>query len=229
MDHNKFLLSVLMATNKKNTQIFKYNKAEKRNKNFMYMDFRRANCYNCDFSNSNFNYASFRGAHFKSCDFFECKFEASEFIGSNLKKSKFKKAKFKDVIFEGVNLDGVDFTGSTFENVILVGTNIEKTVGMMFDLDEVYIFDEMPSLEISDELKDAVLTAMDNTFIKKSRVLDTKEGTINPISLMRLSTWFKEDILIKGLKICKENIDRDFCTLSYIKKTIEKSLNDGLI
>lgn len=218
-----------MATNKKNTPIFKYNKAEKRNKNFMYMDFRRANCYNCDFSNSNFNYASFRGAHFKSCDFFEGKFEGTEFIGSNLKKSKFKKAKFKDVIFEGVNLDGVDFTGATFENVILVDTDIEKTVGMMFDLDEVHTFDKMPELEISENLKEAVLIAMENQFIKKSRVLDTKEGRINPISLMRLSTWFKEDLLIKGLKLCKEKIDRDFCTLSYIEKAIEKFIKEGLI
>ena len=60
-----------MTQTQKNNQIFKYNKAEKRNKNFMYMDFRRGNCYNCDFSCSNFSYASFRGAHFKSCDFFE--------------------------------------------------------------------------------------------------------------------------------------------------------------
>ena len=45
-----------MTQTQKNNQIFKYNKAEKRNKNFMYMDFRRGNCYNCDFSCSNFSY-----------------------------------------------------------------------------------------------------------------------------------------------------------------------------
>ncbi|EGT3617482.1 pentapeptide repeat-containing protein [Clostridium perfringens] len=218
-----------MTTTTKNTQIFKYNKAEKRNKNFMYMGFRRANCYNCDFSNSNFSYASFRGAHFKSCDFFECKFDSSEFIGSNLKKSKFKKAKFKNVIFEGVNLDGADFSGATFENVIFLDTDISKTVGMKFTEDEVKIFESMPALEVSEELKAAALEAMNNKYIKKSRVLDTKEGDINPISLLRLLENHKESTLIKGLKLSSEKIDRDFCTLSYIDKAIEKLKNEGLL
>lgn len=218
-----------MTTTTKSTQIFKYNKAEKRNKNFMYMDFRRANCYNCDFSNSNFSYASFRGAHFKSCDFFECKFDSSEFIGSNLKKSKFKKAKFENVIFEGVNLDGADFSGATFENVIFLDTDISKTVGMKFTEDEVKIFESMPSLDISEELKSSVLEAMKNKYIKKSRVLDTKEGDINPISLMRLLEDHKESTLIKGLKLSAERIDRDFCTLSYINKAIEKFKTEGLL
>lgn len=218
-----------MKNNKKTTPIFKYNKAEKRNKNFMYMDFRRANCYNCTFSNSNFNYASLRGAHFKSCDFFECSFESTEFIGTNLKKSKFKKAKFKNVIFESVNLDGVDFTGATFENVILIDTDISKTIGMGFNLDEVREFKEMPKLNESKELKEAVLNAMKNPYIKKSRVLDTKEGNINPISILRLKEHFKEDVLIKGLNLCEEKIDRDFCTLSYIYSAIKRYIAEGLI
>lgn len=218
-----------MTTTTKNTQIFKYNKAEKRNKNFMYMDFRRGNCYNCDFSNSNFSYASFRGAHFKSCDFFECKFDSTEFIGSNLKKSKFKKAKFKNVIFEGVNLDGVDFLGATFENVIFLNTDINKTSGMKFNEDEVKIFKDMPSFEISEELKNATLKALQNEYIKKSRVLDTKEGEINTLSLIRLLENHKESMLIEGLKLSAEKIDRDFCTLSYIDKAIEKLKNEGLL
>lgn len=218
-----------MTQTTKNTQIFKYNKAEKRNKNFMYMDFRRANCYNCDFSSSNFSYASFRGAHFKSCDFFECKFDSTEFIGSNLKKSKFKKAKFKNVIFEGVNLDGVDFSGATFENVIFVNSDISKTCEMKFNENEVKIFEEMPSFEISDSLKEATLKALENKYIKKSRVLDTKEGEINTLSLIRLLENHKENILIAGLKLSSEKIDRDFCTLSYIDKAILKLKNEGLL
>ena len=175
-----------MTQTQKNTQIFKYNKAEKRNKNFMYMDFRRGNCYNCDFSCSNFSYASFRGAHFKSCDFFECKFDSTEFIGSNLKKSKFKKSKFKNVIFEGVNLDGVDFSGATFENVIFINSDISKTSSMKFKEDEVKIYEDIPSFEISYSLKEAALKALENKYIKKSRVLDTKEGELNNLSLIRL-------------------------------------------
>lgn len=218
-----------MTQTQKNTQIFKYNKAEKRNKNFMYMDFRRGNCYNCDFSCSNFSYASFRGAHFKSCDFFECKFDSTEFIGSNLKKSKFKKSKFKNVIFERVNLDGVDFSGATFENVIFINSDISKTSGMKFKEDEVKIYEDMPSFEISDSLKEAALKALKNKYIKKSRVLDTKEGDLNTLSLIRLLENHKENMLIEGLKLSAEKIDRDFCTLSYIDKAITKLKNEGLL
>ena len=218
-----------MAQEKKQIQIFKYNKAEKRNKNFMYMDFRRANCYNCDFSSSNFSYASFRGAHFKSCDFFECKFDSTEFIGSNLKKSKFKKAKFKNVIFEGVNLDGTDFSGATFENVIFVNTPLDKASNIKFKEEEVEIYETMPKFSINPKLKEAALKSLENKYIKSSRVLDTKEGNLNTLSLIRLLKKHKEDSLIKGLILSSERIDRDFCTLSYIDKNLNKLKDLGLL
>ena len=51
-----------MTTNKKSETWLKYNKVQKTNKNFMYQDLKRSNCYNSDFSNSNFNFTSLRGA-----------------------------------------------------------------------------------------------------------------------------------------------------------------------
>ncbi|MGL4570802.1 MAG: pentapeptide repeat-containing protein [Clostridium sp.] len=218
-----------MAVNKSTNDRFNYNKAQKTNKNFMYKDLRRANCYNSDFSGSNFNYASFRGAHFKSCDFFECSFEWAEFIASNLKKSKFKKTTFKDVVFEAVNLDGADFTGAKFENVIFLDTDISKAVNLKFKDDQVTILEEMPVLEISEKLESAIKLAMTNEFIKKSRVLDTKDGDINAISVMRLLENFKEKALIEGLNIAYDRIDKDFCTLSYIIKSLERYAKEGLL
>ena len=218
-----------MAVNKSTNDRFNYNKAQKTNKNFMYKDLRRANCYNSDFSGSNFNYASFRGAHFKSCDFFECSFEWAEFIASNLKKSKFKKTTFKDVVFEAVNLDGADFTGAKFENVIFLDTDISKAVNLKFKDDQVTILEEMPVLEISEKLESAIKLAMTNEFIKKSRVLDTKDGAINAISVMRLLENFKEKALIEGLNIAYDRIDKDFCTLSYIIKSLERYAKEGLL
>ena len=35
-------------------------------KNFMYKNLERSNCYNCNFAGSTFDFVSFRGAHFKS-------------------------------------------------------------------------------------------------------------------------------------------------------------------
>ena len=40
-----------MAINKNKNGNFFYNNADKSNKNFMYSNLTRANCYNCDFSN----------------------------------------------------------------------------------------------------------------------------------------------------------------------------------
>lgn len=213
--------------NKKQEERFNYNNVQKINKNFMYKDLRRANCYNCDFSESNFDYASFRGAHFKSCNFYGVTFKSSEFIGTNFKKSKFKKAKFENAVFEGVNLEGVDFKGSKFKNTIFIGTDTSKALNL--DKKEIKIFDEMPKLEISEKLENAIKAAMDNDYVKKSRVLDTKDGLINPISIMILLENFKERALIDGLILISERLDKEFCTLSYIIKALQSYQNQGLM
>lgn len=79
----------------------------------------------------------------------------------------------------------------------------------------------MPEPEISDELKAAVLSAMENKYIKKSRVLDTKDGKINGLSMMILKERYDEETLIAAMLYIKENIDRDFHTLSYISRIIK--------
>lgn len=214
--------------NNKNER-FNYNNAQKTNKNFMYKDFRRSNCYNCDFSGSNFNFASFRGAHFKGCDFYEGIFESTEFIGANLKKSKFKNAIFSNVIFEAVNLGTVDFKGAKFTNVIFLDCDISKAINIDLKDKEIRIFEEMPKIEISESLKEAIEKALNNEYIKKSRVLDTKEGELNHMSIMRLLEFFEEYELTKGLSKLAEELTQDFCTLSYIVKAIRGYLRDELI
>lgn len=218
-----------MTTNKKTEDRFNYNNVQKLKKNFMYMDFRRSNCYNSDFSESNFNFTSFRGAHFKSCNFYGCTFKSAEFIATNFKKSKFKNAKFENVIFDSVNLEGVDFKGAKFINTIFLSTDISKAINLNLSDSEVKIYDEMPKLEISEKLEEAIKTAMTNPYVKKSRVLDTKDGNINPISVMKLLENFKEKALVDGLNIMAERLDKDFCTLSYIIKCLQSYQTQGLM
>ncbi|MGL5244140.1 MAG: pentapeptide repeat-containing protein [Sarcina sp.] len=215
---------------KNNTKdIFKYNNADKQNKNFMYSNLKRSNCYNCNFTGSNFNFVSFRGAHLKSCDFYGCTFKSTEFIGANLKKSKFKYAKFENAIFEGVNLEGTDFKDAEFKNVIFLNTDVSKAKNLKGDDSDIRIFEEMPQIEMSEELKNSVQGAMENKYIKAARVLDTKDGETNTLMVMILLENFSEGILIKGLNRFKTEADKDFCTLSYVIRTIEKYKNDGLI
>nr|WP_302597261.1 pentapeptide repeat-containing protein [uncultured Cellulosilyticum sp.] len=203
--------------------------AQKINKNFMYKDLKRSHCYDCDFSESNFDFTSFRGAHFKSCNFYGASFKAAEFVGTNLKKSRFKKARFEDVIFEGVNLDGADFAGAIFRNTIFVGTDVSKAKNLNAISVNIKVYETLPELEMSEELKSAVDEAMMNQYVKASRVLDTKEGKINTLSIMRLLEQFDEKTLIKGFKLMKNKIANDFCTLSYLIKFLAKHEAEGLI
>ncbi|MBB6716215.1 pentapeptide repeat-containing protein [Clostridium gasigenes] len=211
-----------MAKNQSVKGNFNYNNIEKKDKNFMYKNLRRSNCYNCNFSNSNFNFASFRGAHFKSCDFSKCTFTWAELIGTNLKGSNLKFAKFENTVFDGVNLDGADFKDAEFKNTIFLSTNTEKAENLNLNDSGIKIFNEMPQIDISEELRTSVINSMKNKYVKESRVLDTKDGSLNLLNLVILLENFNEETLIKGLNIIGNELDKEFCTLSYIIKFIEK-------
>lgn len=218
-----------MAINKRSAGGFNYDKAQKQNKNFMYKDLKRSNCYNSDFSGSNFDFTSFRGAHFKSCDFHECTFRSAEFIGANLKKSKFRKARFENVIFDSVNLEEADFRDAVFINTIFIFTDVKKAAYLNILKADVKIYDEMPKLEISEKLEAAIKDAMANEFIKASRTLDTKTGEISPLSIMILLEKFDEETLIKGLDLIAKKLDKSFCTLSYIINYLKGCEEQGMI
>lgn len=210
-----------MAKNQSVKGNFNYNNIEKKDKNFMYKNLERSNCYNCNFSGSNFNYANFRGAHFKSSSFLKCSFKWSEFIGTNFKNSNFKNAIFENAIFDSAKLEDVDFKDAKFINTIFVSTDINKAKNLDTKNPEIRVFDEMPQIEISEDLKNAAFNAFSNKYIKSSRTLDTKDGGLNYLNIMLLLENFDEETLIKGLNFITTELDRDFYTLSYLIKFIK--------
>lgn len=209
-----------MARNQSVKGNFNYNNIEKKDKNFMYKNLERSNCYNCNFSGSNFDYVSFRGAHFKSSSFLKCSFKWSEFIGTNFKKSNFKNASFENTIFDSAKLEDVDFKDATFINTIFLFTDLSSVKNLDINNPEIRIFDEMPQIEISEELKNTIFNAFKNDYIKSSRILDTKDGDINYLNIMILLEHFDEETLINGLNVMAAQLDREFYTLSYIIKFI---------
>lgn len=212
-----------MSKNKVDNDAFHYNNIEKKDKNFMYKNLKRSNCYNCNFAGSNFNFVSFRGAHLKTCSFMNGSFKGTEFIGTNLKNSKFKDAIFENAIFEGVNLDGADFSRAKFKNTIFVQTDVTRAKNINTEDPEIRIFDEMPNIKISEELKEAVYDLMNNKYVKTSRIFDNKEGKLNTLTVMILLEYFDEEFLISGLQKIKPQFDRDFHTISYVIKLLEKN------
>ncbi len=210
-----------MAVNRSVTGNFNYNNIEKKDKNFMYKNLERSNCYNCDFSGSIFDFASFRGAHFKSTNFFKFSFKYTEFIGTNLKDSNFKSAVFENAVFESAKLENTNFKDVKFINTIFLSTDMSKAKNININTPGIRIFEEMPKLEISEELRTAVLTAMENKYIKKARVLDTKDGALNTLNIMLLLENFTEETIIQGLQSIVTKLDREFYTLSYIIKFLK--------
>lgn len=206
-----------------------FNNIEKVGKTFMYHNLTKSKCFNSNFSQSNFDFACFRGAHFKSCFFNEATFNGTEFVGSNLKDSKFIDAGFENTVFEGAKLEGADFMGATFKNVIFVGCKFEGVKNLDLKNEEIRVYDDMPQVEMTDELANVLEKVMKNKFVKSSRVLDTREGKINHLSVLVLKEAFEEETLIKGLKEIENHIDRDFYTLSFISKLIKKLEKEGVI
>nr|WP_307989086.1 pentapeptide repeat-containing protein [uncultured Niameybacter sp.] len=209
-----------LVSKRLNDQI-KYSNRKKTNADFKGKDLRRSNCFNCDFTQSNFDEASFRGAQFKGCNFTQCTFEEAELIAANFKNSSFKNVHFENTVFDTVNLENVNFEGATFKNVIFVATDLSKVVNLELPGESVQVFEEMPLLVLSKELEKAFNTAMKNEFIKYARVLDTKDGKVSTISMMRLLQKFDEEIVIKGLKKSSKTISENFATLSTIIKQAE--------
>ncbi len=208
---------------------FNYKNIEKKNKNFMYQNMSKSKCFGSNFSRSNFDCVSFRGAHFKTCNFFSCSFNSTEFVGSNLKESKFIDATFENAVFDSAKLVDADFKGANFINTIFYNTDLSVAKNLNLDDENIRVYKEMPVIEMGDDLKESFECAMENKFIKKSRVLDTREGKINFISLMILLENFSEETLVKGLKNMDDFIDRDFYSLSFIIKLINKLKKDEVI
>lgn len=218
-----------MAKNQSNKDSFNYNNIEKKAKNFMYKNLERSNCYNSDFSGSIFDYVSFRGAHFKSCNFFKCSFKYAEFIGSNLKDSEFRSTLFENAIFDSVKLEGANFKDAKFINTIFLNTDVSKAKNLNLKILDIKVFNEIPKLEISDKLKFAVESVMKNSHVKKSRVLDTKDGGPNLLNILILLESFDEETLINGLNIIETHLDRDFYTLSYIIRFLQNCKANGTL
>lgn len=218
-----------MAISKRVNDQISYKNRKKVNTDFANKDLRRSNCYNCDFTGSQFNDVSFRGAQFKACTFDQATFDSAEFVAANLKNSRFKGVKFVHTIFDHVNLEHTDFEGATFENVIFVECDLSQAVNLELDHQEVQIFDVRPEIEVGERLEKAVKSLMNNDFVKYARVLDTKDGKMNAISMMRLLEIFDEEALVKGFGMLKKNIKADFATLSVLIALLEQYEAEGLL
>jgi len=211
-----------MTTKKRTvTDRINYSNRKKMNADFSNKDLKRSNCFSTDFTGSDFDQASFKGAQFKNCNFTDCNFDSAEFVATNLRNSKFVNAQLKNVIIDSANLDGVNFENATFDNVIIAHTDTSKAINLDTSVKGIRLFHELPELNISERLERAVRASKKNEFIKKAGVLDTKDGKVNPVSVMILLENFSEEVLITSLSKLKTDLNQNFYTLSYLINAIK--------
>lgn len=198
------------------------NNVDKKDKNFMYQNLQKSKCFKCSFDRSSFDYVNFRGAHLKSCSFNNGSFIGTELVGTNIKDSSFRNAVFQDAVFEGAKLDGVDFKGASLSGTYFVGCSFNEVKGLNFGSLDIKVLNEMPKLELSESLLEAFELLMKNAFVAKARVLDTKEKTLNTISVLRLLDLFTEAEIVENAAALSASLDREFFTLSYLMRALQK-------
>jgi len=207
------ILEAIMAKRKTGDSIH-YSNRKKLNTDFSSKDLKRSNCFNTNFTGSTFKETNLKGSQFKNCNFKDTTFTETEIIASNFKNSRFHNTSFDHVVFDTVNLEGTDFSGASFNQVIFIHTDVSKAVNLDMSSEGIKWYQDEPVLEISDRLKRAIKASKKNEFIKKSGVLDSKTGDINTLSVILLLEEFNEESLIIALAKVKNELNKDFFTLS---------------
>lgn len=196
-----------------------YRNEQRQKRSFRYKDFSYSDSYNTRFTCSEFSCVNFDHASMKYCGFNGALFDEAEFKFAKLNGSRFKGAVFKNTLFYQTKLDKVLFSEATFENTIFVGSSIKKARGIKKSTPGVQFFDKIPAVEISPSLKSAIDQALHNRYIRRSEVLVTgRRGLPNHLNIFRLLQRFSEDAIVAGLAEAREDIKRDFSTLSYITR-----------
>ena len=207
----------------KNRAFFSYNAQDKHGSNFMYKDFEKSNSYRSNFDNCNFNFASLRAAKFKYCTFRNSTFKETEFIGTNLRGSNFENALFEGAIFNATVLDSTKFRGVTFKDTIFIGNSFPVAnlpMGITF-------INKMPPIEeFSVGLYQIVEALRSNDIVRRSNTLHLKRKRINTVYLTLLLKAIPEDQLIQALTLLPGYLSTQFYTLSYLKKILNKIVND---
>ena len=207
----------------KYNKFFSYNNKIRTDREFIYKNFEKSNSYNTRFTRSAFKYTNFYKVIMKYCGFNGALFIGSEFKNANLKGSRFKSAKFKDVIFLNTKLDKTDFTRATFENVFFVNTSLKSARGINADTVGLTLLNSLPTLELSNELEDSILKALNNEKIKNSQTLMfNKKKRYNTLNIMKLLNIFTEEEIILGLDIATRKVYKNFYTLSYLVSFLKR-------
>lgn len=215
-----------MSLEGKNRYLFSYSSKQLDNKKFQYKDFEKTKSYNSVFTKTDFIGTSFRAAQFKYCTFVDCNFIESDFVGTNFRGSKFINCSFDNCLFQSTNCERTGFKDCTYNCCYLDGNRVDcfncSTGITIMDLKEI-------QSHIIPELEKEIENLRTNDFIRHSHTLHLKRNKINLVALFILLQEYTQEDLINLLPRISAHIDRNFYTISYLKKLLKKAEKDAII
>ncbi|OIJ22029.1 hypothetical protein BKP45_04955 [Anaerobacillus alkalidiazotrophicus] len=213
-----------MGRNKLSKGKFNYINMDRRNRNYMYKNFYKSISHGTNFSGSNFNFASLRAAKFTVCSFYKANFYWTEFIGTNIKRSNFESAYFENVTFNSVSFERVNFENAIFKNVKFLNVGLKGVKNFRIEDHDITILNDMPNIVVNQTLNDLIDDLRKNDYIRRSKVLHLKKNRINTLNISILLEYFTDEELIIGLKLAGEKLNKNFSTVSYLIKFIQKEI-----
>lgn len=211
-----------MSLKGKNKYLFSYSNKQLENKKFLYKDFEKSKSYNSKFKEVDFVGTSFRAAQFKYCTFIDCVFEESDFIGTNLRGSRFINCSFTNCLFQSTNCNKTQFKNCLYTHCYLDGN---KSSVFQSSTEFTTINIKENPINILPELLKEIENLRTNDYIRRSHTLHSKQKKINYTTLFILLEEYTQEELIELLPHISKYIDREFFTISYLKKLLKKALN----
>lgn len=215
-----------MSLEGKNRYLFSYSSKQIESKKFQYKDFEKTKSYNTTFKETAFIGTSFRAAQFKYCTFIDCNFVESDFVGTNFRGTKFINCSFDKCLFQSTNCERTGFKNCTYNCCYLDGNRVDcfkcSTGITIIDLKET-------QLNILPELVEEIENLRTNDFVRRSHTLHLKRSKINMATLFILLQEYSQEDLINLLPCIPAYIDRDFYTISYLKKLLKKAMKCDII
>ena len=215
-----------MSLEGKNRYLFSYSNKQIEGKKFQYKDFEKTKSYNSTFKDTAFIGTSFRAAQFKYCTFINCDFVESDFVGTNFRGTKFINCSFDKCLFQSTNCEGTGFKNCKYNCCYLNGNSVDcfKCLSgiTVINLKET-------QLNVLPELVKKIESLRTNDFVCRSNTLHLKQSKINMVTLFVLLQDYSQEDLINLIPRIPAYIDRDFYTISYLKRLLKIAMKGDII
>lgn len=206
--------------------LFSYSNKQIEGKKFQYKDFEKTKSYNSTFKDTAFIGTSFRAAQFKYCTFINCDFVESDFVGTNFRGTKFINCSFDKCLFQSTNCEGTGFKNCKYNCCYLNGNSVD----CFKCLSGITVINlKKTQLNVLPELVKEIENLRTNDFVRRSNTLHLKQSKINMVTLFVLLQDYSQEDLINLIPRIPAYIDRDFYTISYLKRLLKKAMKGDTI